>query len=805
MRKHIVKSYAYGARLRPLLIVGTVGLVLLGGCSDPDSRAAKYVKQGQDLMAQQQYDKAKLEFRNALKIKPTLAEPYFQLGLIDEAAGDLRSAFEDYSRAEQQDPHHHGALVKLAGFYFGAGRFDDAQSRIDIVLKAWPDDAAAHALNAAIMLRKNDTDGANKEVAAALKIDPGNIPAISVQVGIDSALNDLDKAAAVLEEGIKLNPNDTSLLILKVQLFKKNNLPDKVAEAYQQIFKLHPVDRVYRAQGAAYFADEGDLDRAEQILRDGITAMPSDQEMKRLLVSFLDLKRGMDPAVQEVQKLIKAEPDNSSYLFWLTDLYVRHKNVDKAVSMLNEIVAQNASEDAVMAARTGLARISYGRGDRDGASKQLTLVLAKQPNNQDALFVKSAINFDLGNYQVVVTDLRSLLRDHPKSPEALQLLSEALVKVGHVDLAAETLAQLLDVQPDNHPAQARLAQLYHMSGDEKRADVLLQTVTTQAPDYSIGWESQARIALDRKDWTLADSAIDHLEKIPEQVLTADYLRGVWLLGQSKPQDAVAKFSDVLTKDANSPQAALALPALVNTSRQLGQLQTAVTFIEGLNSDSGDVHTTLGNCYIELNKPEEAAKEYDLAIAKSPTQADPFIGRAKLYLAAGQFDEAEGVLKKGAAAVPSDFRAPLLLGDLAMRDKRYAEATAIYADILARNPDMQVAANNYAELVADYQYTDSAALEKARQVADRFQASDSPALLDTVAWVYYRLGQYQDASSFMQRVMTSKTITPQMHYHYGALLLKQGDKDKAREELKKATVDGVSYPGIEDAKAMLSQL
>jgi tetratricopeptide (TPR) repeat protein len=235
------------------------------------------------------------------------------------------------------------------------------------------------------------------------------------------------------------------------------------------------------------------------------------------------------------------------------------------------------------------------------------------------------------------------------------------------------------------------------------------------------------------------------------------------------------------------------------------LDAAVKFIEGLNSNTEGIHTTLGNCYIELRQPDAAAKEYDRAIAVSKGSADPFIGRAKLYLAANRVEDAAGVLKKAMAVAPGDFRAPLLLADLAMRATRYPEATAIYADILSRNPDMQVAANNYAELVADYQYNDSAALEKARLAVDRFQSSDNPALLDTVAWVYYRLGQYQLAASLMQRVMTSKDITPQMHYHYGALLLKQGDKDKASAELKKATGEGVVYPGLEDAKAALAQL
>jgi tetratricopeptide (TPR) repeat protein len=778
---------------------------MLGGCSDPDSRAAKYIKHGLELVEQGQPDKARLEFRNALKIKPTAAEPYYQLGLIDEANGDLRNAFENYTRAEQQDPHHHGALVKLAGFYFGAERFDDAQSRLNTVLKSWPDDAAAHALNAAIMLRHDDKDGANKEVATALKLDPANIAAISVQVGIYSANNDIDKAVAALDDGIKRNPNETSLVVLKIELFKKHNLPDKVAGALDALFKLHPADRDYRAQSAAYFSDLGNLDEAEKILRDGVAAAPSDLEMKRLLISFLNVKRGLAPAEQELQKLIAAEPNNSSYLFWLTDLYVQNKAVDKAVALLNQIIVKNSSDDAGLAARAALARISFARGDREMANKLLSVVLDKQPSNADALFVRAAINFDQGRYQTAITDLRSMLRDHPKSPEALQLLTEALVKAGHVDLAADTLAQLLDLQPQNHAAQARLAQLYHLVGDEKRADIQLKAVTTQAPEYPIGWESQARISIDRKDWPTADAAIAHLEKMPDQALTANYLRGIWLLSQQKPEEAIAKFASVLTSDATAPQSSLALAALVGTYRQMGKVDTAAHFIEGLKGDTVELHTTLASCYVEMNKLDAAAKEYDRAIALATDQPDPFIGRAKLYLNGGQITEAEALLKKAASAAPGDFRAPLLLADLAMRAARYPEATAIYEDILARNPELDVAANNYAELIADYQYNDSAALEKARVASDRFQASDNPALLDTVAWVYYRLGQYQQAASFMARVMASNNVTPQMHYHYGALLLKQGDKEKAAAELKKATADGASYPGIEDAKLLMTQL
>jgi predicted Zn-dependent protease len=812
---------------RVLPLAGFLAIGLLGGCGDPDSRAAKYVAHGEELVASGQPDKARLEFRNAIKIKPTLAEPYYQLGLLDEAAGNLQNAFGDYSQAELQDPHHAGALVKLAGFYFGAERFDDAQKRLNTVLQDAPDNAGALALNAAIKLRHQDIQGAEVDVGKALKGDPNNVPAISVQVGIDDARGDLNGAAAALEDGIRRNPKDTSLLALKVGLFKKHNLPDKVAEAYQQIFQMHPTERSFRAEAAAYFTNLTDLVRAEQILRDGVAAMPDDIEMKRLLVSFLDLKRGMGPAEQELHALITAEPNNDRYLFWLTDLYVRHNDSARAVTILNQIVAQSSSEDSAMTARAALARISFANGDQAAAEQELKTVLAKRPNSQDALFLRAAINNAQGLYQVAITDLRSLLRDHPRNPEASQLLAEALVKVGHVDLAADTLAELLEAQPGNHAIEARLAQLYHVSGDEKRSDMLLQAVTTEAPDFAPGWESQARIALDRKDWALADKAIGHLEQMPEQRATAAYLRGMWLLAQSQWDAAATKFAGILNNEPATEQIGPALSALIEAERQRGHLESAVAFIKSMKANTPSVHAALADCYLSMQQVDAAATEYDNAIAliaaaatpaatavgaaapagdqQTTRNADVFVARARIFISQARMEEAEAVLRKAVSLVPGDLRPRLLLANLVMQRGDHMQAITLYEDILARNPDVSVAANNYAELIADYRYQDAATLEKARQIADRFQASDDPALLDTVAWIYYRLGQYQTAASFMQRVMASTDVTPQMRYHYAAVLLKQGNKQEAASELKKATETGANYPGFDDAKLMLSQM
>ena len=83
---------------RVLALVTAVALALvLTACGDANDREAKYIKRGIALFDKGDYEKAKLEFKNAAQIKPTDPEVRYRLGLVDEAQGDLRNAFVNFS------------------------------------------------------------------------------------------------------------------------------------------------------------------------------------------------------------------------------------------------------------------------------------------------------------------------------------------------------------------------------------------------------------------------------------------------------------------------------------------------------------------------------------------------------------------------------------------------------------------------------------------------------------------------------------------------------------------------------------
>lgn len=780
----------------------------LSACSKPKDKEEKYLQRGNELFEEGEYVKAKLEYKNALRIVPTDAEAHYRMGMANEALGDIKGAFTSFSVATQQNPHMHPALLKVAQYLLVAEQYEEALKRVSTVLGDDPNNPEAHATYAALLLRQSKFEETEKEARLALEKDPTNTTAFSTLTGLYVAQNNEDKAIETIEEGISRNRGNLPLLLLKAMVYEKIPNTEKVIETYQEIIKLKPDEARFRTDLASIYLKEGKKDEAEAILRDGVAAMPGNIFMKQRLVAFLGENRGLDVAEKEVRETMKDNPDNGDLYFWLADLYATHNAVDRAIALLEQIVEKDQFDNKGLNARASLARIHFLKGDKSLAEKLVKLVLDKSPDNQEALFIRARMSFDDGNYQGATADLRTIIRNNPKAVSAYQLLAETLLMQGHLNLATDTLNQLVGIDASNTVAQVRLAQMYALSGDSKRALDLLAIVTKTKPEYAIGWESTARIAIGAQDWLVADAAINVLDTLEGQRLTATFLKGQVLSSNGKKDEAAMLYMQVINADPGAPLSEHALSALVDDSQSTGKLQTAIDYMRGLKTDSTFVATLMGECLIKEGKTEEAAPVFDKLIAGKISIQDPYIDRAKIYLKDGKTDQAIEVLREAQKNAPSDIRAAMMSADILGTSDKYKEAISIYEEILSRNPEADAAANNLAQLIADYEYTDSALMEKARQYAERFANAENPWLLDTLCWVYFRQGNMPMAVSTMERVKTlagENKLPPQVHYHHGAILAKNGKLAEAKEELAQAVVEKAAYSGIEDARKLMASL
>jgi tetratricopeptide (TPR) repeat protein len=776
--------------------------LLLAGC-DVQSREARYLKRGDAQFARGQYEKARLDYLNALRIKPVDPEIHYRLGLVEEQEQNIGAAYGEFRQSAEQDPHFQPALLKIASYDLAGGQLEQAQQQITTVLAAAPGQPEGLALQGALLLRQKDFAGAAKDARQALATDPANITAFSVLSGTYLAVGQPQQAAATVEAGIAKNPGALPLLLLKAGIDEQAGNLVGVDAAYQAIFKLQPAGIQYRLDLAALYIKAGELDRAEATLRAAIAARPDDWTLKHALVQFLSEHRSLAAAESAIELYLKASPAHDDLYAWLADLYISHDAIDKAVALLQQIAERNGSAAPGLNARAELARIDFVRGNRAVAEKLVAAVLAKDPDNRPALLVRANLAYDQGYYEDTVADLRTILSSQAKDPEALQLLAETLLRQGHLDLASDTLADLIEAAPGDLGARVRLAQLHQAAGDHQAALAQLDEVTKADPAYAVAWETEARLALDDNNLALADTAIQTLAKLPGQQPTAAFLQGQLAAKKGENQSAIAAYTGIVAADPTSPLADHSLAALVQEKTAKGDLAGAAAYLATVQDKNPYAQTLLGETDVKLGRTTAAATALDAVIAKNPRDAQPYLDRAKLYREAQQPEAALAMLQQASAAVPGDLRAPLLEADILGQQGKTKPAMALYEEILQHHPGLEIAANNLASLIADDAAAEPADLEKAAALAQPFEASTNPALLDTLAWVDYRRGNPGAATAAMARVAgTPANMTPEMHYHYGAILLKNGQVEAARAELQKA-VGGGDYPGLDAAKQLLA--
>ena len=132
-----------------------------------------------------------------------------------------------------------------------------------------------------------------------------------------------------------------------------------------------------------------------------------------------------------------------------------------------------------------------------------------------------------------------------------------------------------------------------------------------------------------------------------------------------------------------------------------------------------------------------------------------------------------------------------------------KAIAEYDNVLKKSPDLDLAVNNLASLLSEK--GDKASLDKAAEIAKRFEKSENAAFVDTLGWIYYKSGQNDRALPLLQKAADKAPEFMLFQYHLGMASYKKGDMQAARIHLQKAADSKSAFPGIEEAKSTLSKI
>ena len=462
--------FVWATKSRLMLCAGGFATLILIGCGGAEARKARHLEKGHTYYAEKNFEKARVEFRNALQIAPNDSEARYQNGLVDEKLGNPREAAQFYQGAIDANADNVGARVALARLYLFGGAPERALEAIKPSLVKHPDDAGLLTVRAAARVQLKDPDAALQDAERAVQLAPDDEERGQrfLRGSIKPRTNPR-KHAAVLEGAIKRIPATVDLRIALAQLYASLNQVPQVEALLIDLVRLNPKEKAHRLRLAQFYARMNQLDEAERVLREGIKALPDERELKISLVDFLAARRSRDAAEKELESMIAANPKDYDLRLAQAQFFEQGKDFPRAEASLRAIMTAADLDPAGITARDRLAALKIQTNDVPGAEKLLAEVLAKSPRDNDALILRGNLSLAQKDPKSAIADLRSVLRDQPNAVGVMRTLARAHLANGEPALAEETIRRAVDASPKDAAARLDLAKLLSQLGKPEQA------------------------------------------------------------------------------------------------------------------------------------------------------------------------------------------------------------------------------------------------------------------------------------------------------------------------------------------------
>ncbi len=162
-------------------------------------------------------------------------------------------------------------------------------------------------------------------------------------------------------------------------------------------------------------------------------------------------------------------------------------------------------------------------------------------------------------------------------------------------------------------------------------------------------------------------------------------------------------------------------------------------------------------------------------------------------------ELETLLKKN----PSNAVALTIEAIVYDKTNDYQKARDTYEKLLALKPDSVLALNNLAYLYVEHLNQ----LDRAYELAEKARTlkPDEAEIADTLGWILYKRGDYQQALALLQESANKLPESPEAQFHLGMTSYMMGQADKARSALEQALHATADFPDKSEAQRQLALL
>ena len=775
-----------------LFLALAFGVLILAACDTAEERAEGHYQTGLGLLEEGDVDRALIEFRNVFNLNPNHRGARVAYAEAQRDRGLIREAYGQYLRLVEQLPDDLEGRIALSQLALASQNWEEVERHATRAFELAPDNIEVRSLYNTLLYFKatQDEDEARKaELAAEAQklIEENSDLAASRKVLIDSLIQGgkFEDALVQIDDAVRITPDDLSLYIMKLGLVRQAGDISATKEQLETMAEQFPDNPQIKQSLIAFYVGQQDIDGAEAILR--AEAEESDEvDQTRNLIAFVAQYRGLEPTVAELNRIIdEARLPTPMFKAMLARIRFDQGERDEAIA---DLVA--ASEGAERTAElrdleVELARMYFQTGNAVGARKIVEQVLEEDDSHPGASKIKAAWLIEDDETGDAIVLLREALSAAPQDAELLTLMAQAHQREGNRELMAEMLSLAVEASGNRAEETLRYARYLLAENQSTAAEGLIIDALRLAPENPDLLASLGAIYVRTENWSQARDVIARLDELDTETTIgiSNSLKAQILSVQERSEELV-ELLQMVAQDPNSKrpaQLSLFRTILINDGPE-----AARDYVEGLLADAPEdqeLRFLKAGVLVGLNQSDEARSMYRQLVAENPELTSVWVNLYRMSRAEGDMEEASGILKEALENIPDNPTLQIALADELQLSGDAEEAIAIYERLYEQNSNSIVVANNLASLLADNR-EDVASIERAFAIARRLRGSEVPALQDTYGWIAFRMGNVEEAESYLEAAAVGMPDNPVVQYHYGKVLAALGRRDAALEQFNK---------------------
>ena len=421
-------------------------------------------------------------------------------------------------------------------------------------------------------------------------------------------------------------------------------------------------------------------------------------------------------------------------------LYLQQGKVKKSLPHL-EYLYERAEENSDRGFATLLPLLAEAR-DHEAATEAMKSLAKTHKEDDTSHYALAFLALRSRDIELATAEARIATESQPEMSEAAVLYARSLLADDQPQLAFETLSSRPGFR-DDATMRLEYAILQLAAGRSEEARLELELLLNEYPRMSGALRTLGFVEFQEGNNELAE------RYFVELLATGSYMSdALFYLGAMTEED--------------------------------GDMDGAMDFYTRVTSGNNAITARIRLSLIlyRLGRPEDALKQLEQHSRSSPeTALDLAAARAELLTRMERYDEALELYDRKLLRYPGDESLLYSRSFLYERMGRVDDAIAELQALLKRNPDDPVALNALGYTLAD---RTTRYAEAERYISKALQQSpNSPAIVDSMGWVQFRLGNYDQAAEYLQKAWLLDR-DPEIAAHLGEVYWAQGRQDDAKE-------------------------